>query len=376
MPSRIVFHVGPHKTGSTALQEALVRSRAQLAQHGVVYPGTGISGAGHHGMVDWARRWGPAPVDPAEIAAEADGKTLVVSTENAVLLPPPLLETLREALGGAPVRVVYYLRRLVDLWPSHWQEMVKHGATMSFGTYLAYASGLPKAMPSRRMIHQGLQLAALERAFGHEAVTVVGYDRLRAEGTDIFAHFAASILGVEGVDADAPASSNRSNPFWKTELLRAFNIVHHDRTGGHATLALRDAVERALAADGAPLVETFRDLAEARAGSIVLDGTAPAVARLQEAVVRRFSDRFEGDREAVERAYMAPGTRTVRTFDVPIAGADRLRADLVAFYDALPEAARRSHANLRPNDGAPPASAPSPTPAGRPAAAANALEAT
>src|SRR6202050_825505 len=36
-----VLHIGPHKTGTTMIQDALHLARARLAAQGVVYPGTG-----------------------------------------------------------------------------------------------------------------------------------------------------------------------------------------------------------------------------------------------------------------------------------------------------------------------------------------------
>lgn len=34
----LLLHVGPHKTGTTAIQGALLETQAELARHGVVYP--------------------------------------------------------------------------------------------------------------------------------------------------------------------------------------------------------------------------------------------------------------------------------------------------------------------------------------------------
>jgi hypothetical protein len=35
----ILLHVGPHKTGTTAIQGALAVARPQLLAHGILYPG-------------------------------------------------------------------------------------------------------------------------------------------------------------------------------------------------------------------------------------------------------------------------------------------------------------------------------------------------
>ncbi len=47
------MHVGTHKTGTTALQNAFDDNRAMLARHGVIYPRLGRH-SGHHGfLTDW-----------------------------------------------------------------------------------------------------------------------------------------------------------------------------------------------------------------------------------------------------------------------------------------------------------------------------------
>ena len=41
----ILVHIGPHKTGTTAMQYAFFTAREELLQHGVLYPGSKKS---HH----------------------------------------------------------------------------------------------------------------------------------------------------------------------------------------------------------------------------------------------------------------------------------------------------------------------------------------
>ena len=49
----VLLHIGPHKTGTTAIQGALAAARAELAEHGVTYPGH--AGA-HHAEARALRR--------------------------------------------------------------------------------------------------------------------------------------------------------------------------------------------------------------------------------------------------------------------------------------------------------------------------------
>ena len=51
--ARLILHVGTHKTGSTAIQEAFHSHRDILARHGVIYPSFSPH-AGHHALLtDW-----------------------------------------------------------------------------------------------------------------------------------------------------------------------------------------------------------------------------------------------------------------------------------------------------------------------------------
>lgn len=53
--SRLVLHVGTHKTGSTAIQDAFFANSELLAEKGVIYPRLSVH-SGHHGLVtDWAK---------------------------------------------------------------------------------------------------------------------------------------------------------------------------------------------------------------------------------------------------------------------------------------------------------------------------------
>lgn len=51
--AKLVLHMGTHKTATTTLQDSFFANRAQLTDHGVVYPALGCH-TGHHGVLtDW-----------------------------------------------------------------------------------------------------------------------------------------------------------------------------------------------------------------------------------------------------------------------------------------------------------------------------------
>ena len=51
--SKLVLHIGMHKTASTSIQDTFANNRAYLNSHGLVFPKLG---QGHHGLVtDWIK---------------------------------------------------------------------------------------------------------------------------------------------------------------------------------------------------------------------------------------------------------------------------------------------------------------------------------
>lgn len=111
--ARVVLHIGPHKTGTTALQNLFWQNRAALAKRGLVYPRLAYAHTGHHGLVtDWGthlpqtyRLPGGSRAALRRIAAEhADGTgTVLLSSEEFSRADPAQQvdwRQIRQDLGG------------------------------------------------------------------------------------------------------------------------------------------------------------------------------------------------------------------------------------------------------------------------------------
>jgi hypothetical protein len=131
LPDRAVLvHIGPYKTGTTAIQSSLHEHRADLAAAGVTYPGT------YHRQMrpSWAllgrSRVGEDDVPGGEwdeMVAEvrrAAGR-VVISSEDFSSARPEHVRRLVDDLGADRVHVLIVARRLDKLLPSAWQERVK-----------------------------------------------------------------------------------------------------------------------------------------------------------------------------------------------------------------------------------------------------------
>jgi hypothetical protein len=145
-----MVHIGPQKTGSTAIQAAMNNARATLLEHGVRYAGQGTRpreagwamlgigvpvGRKKPGMDRW-----DALVREVEGAAEA---RVCISNEDFAKAGASAAARVVEDLGAERVHIVAVARRLDRLLPSQWQERVKARQTLSYEDWLREILGEP-----------------------------------------------------------------------------------------------------------------------------------------------------------------------------------------------------------------------------------------
>jgi hypothetical protein len=130
-PGAVLVHIGPYKTGSTAIQTTLALHRDDMAPHGVLYPGDGhrqmrptwalidrgAAGVGSVPMAEWDDL-------SSEVRAAVDQR-VVISSEDLASAKVEQARKLAADLGADRVHVLIVVRRLDKLFPSSWQERVK-----------------------------------------------------------------------------------------------------------------------------------------------------------------------------------------------------------------------------------------------------------
>jgi uncharacterized protein YbaA (DUF1428 family) len=127
----VLVHIGPYKTGSTAIQTTLALHRDDMAPYGVLYPGDGhrqmrptwaLIGRGASGVSDVPMsEW-----DELAAAVRGDSESrVVVSSEDLASAKVDHARKLVDDLGADRVHVLVVVRRLDKLFPSAWQERVK-----------------------------------------------------------------------------------------------------------------------------------------------------------------------------------------------------------------------------------------------------------
>lgn len=235
-----LLHVGPHKTGTTAIQDALHRSRTAMAGHGVVYPGR----ARQHAMAARAvtRITGPAGNAPASMSswyelvgqvrrAWATGTTraVVVSSESFVAADDATARTIVDQLGPR-VHVVVTLRPLGKILPSAWQQYVRETLPTPYRRWLRRMLKDPpysRPTPSfwRRHSHDAL-VDKWASIVGPENVTVVVVD-----DSDRFmlVRTFERLLGLPQGLLVRREASNTSLTYGEIELVRHLNIEFERR---------------------------------------------------------------------------------------------------------------------------------------------------
>ncbi|MQA26367.1 MAG: hypothetical protein GEU94_13055 [Micromonosporaceae bacterium] len=227
-----LVHIGPHKTGTTALQSAFHVGREQLAEHGVTYAGneqhvvraalavTGqphMLGEGEPQQRHWERL-------VADVKAAGDNRVAVTS-EFYSEADDDAVRRVIEELGGPLVHIVVTLRPLAKIVPSQWQQWVQNGLREPYEKWLDSTLNQPPKTRQRRKFwqrHDHGQLVERWTAIaGKDNLTVVVVDE--NDGRMLLRTFEAMLGLPDGLLAPEKAQANRSLTLAETEIVRQFN---------------------------------------------------------------------------------------------------------------------------------------------------------
>lgn len=228
-----LLHIGPHKTGTTAIQGALFAAKGLLPGHGVVFPAhsrhpmeAALAACARPAMLG-----DTAPTEKhwtrlLDQVGATGGKTSVISSEFfADAEDEDTIARIVEQLGGEGVHVLVTLRPLVRIMPSQWQQYVQNGLRMGYEDWLTHMlRKAPYEQPNpsfwRRHRHDRL-VERWARAVGAERITVVVVDDRDREG--LMRTF-EQLLGLpENLLQPVPDAANRSLTLAETEMLRNLN---------------------------------------------------------------------------------------------------------------------------------------------------------
>jgi len=238
-----LLHIGPAKTGTTALQSGFHHNREALKPHGVHYAGRGSQAraaagavatgkriAGHtQGVEAWPRL--------LKEVHDSDAKRVVISSETFARADDVGAARAIEGLGADRTHVVITMRPLVDMLSSSWQQHVQLGSRQAYGAWLEAnlnaADREPAAQPA---FLRKSRIDVLARRWGAlvgtDNVTVVS---LAAAPRDFVLRTFERLTGLpEGTLVPDPRSDNVSLGFGTTEVIRHFNGRFSDQPGASA----------------------------------------------------------------------------------------------------------------------------------------------
>jgi hypothetical protein len=225
-----LVHIGPHKTGTTAVQGAFHAARERLAAEGVFYPGKGRQPL--WSILAVTRQ--PALVgDPSPDMAywhnlvrsigAAGNRRVMVSSE---FLAGADDAAARRVVGdlGPRVHIAVTLRPLAKILPSQWQQYMQNGYCMPYLDWLEGILSDPPRTPTpgfwRRHRHDEL-IARWAAAAGRENLTVIVADE--SDRLMLLRTFQAMLGLPDGVLVPEAGVANRSLTLAEAEVVRRLN---------------------------------------------------------------------------------------------------------------------------------------------------------
>ena len=231
-----LIHIGPHKTGSTAIQVGFNSSRAALAEHGVVYAGKGLRPDVAGWSLGLTGRPAGSPVPRRvhwrrlceEVAAVTTGR-VCISNEDFGRAGPDQRARIVDDLGGDRVHVVAAARRLDSFLPSQWQQRVRAGDARSFDEWLRVV--LDRSNPTYAWDRMNVWRAHDTEMLVANWTQVVSPDRFTLVVLDesdrrLLPSTFERMLGLPEHFLDSSADrSNRGLTWAEVELVRAVNLL-------------------------------------------------------------------------------------------------------------------------------------------------------
>lgn len=327
LPDRArLLHIGLMKTGTTSLQNAASALRTELAEHGVLYPGSTVNHRLPMAALMERRLPGvePRPKTWQRIQSEIDAdrsRRVLLGHEFVSEADEDAARRVCDALGER-THVVITVRNYAEVLPSAWQQTLKSGRNMSFGHWLKQV--LADDTEPRRLrlerdrLDQGAVTRRWARVVGPENVTVVVVDK--STPTLLFDAF-EGMLGLDqgflaAADLDGFAS-NRSMSVEESELLRAVNAeVRSTMSWKEYRYWIRTGAIAGMLGGRTPGQDETKLLLPQWAAERAVERSERFVSEIRESGVR-----VVGDLGLLERSVAHAGRKPARSTSVPVEAA-------------------------------------------------------
>lgn len=231
MTGKILIHIGPPKTGTSAIQGACHAARHEMLAQGVRYAGrtqqVGRAAYSVLGRVHPTLGAAPSRHHWRRLVSEvrrAKEPRIFISSEFFASANDAQAELIVQELGGDQVDVVLTLRPVSRILASRWQQNVQEGARYSFDQWLHWVFDQPEegkgAVFWSRQRHD-LLTARWARIVGPERLTIVMADEQNR--SSLFEAFEALLGLASGTLKPQVDTANRSMTAEEIELIRSLN---------------------------------------------------------------------------------------------------------------------------------------------------------
>ncbi|MTI65570.1 MAG: hypothetical protein FH753_03115 [Firmicutes bacterium] len=202
----IYFHIGLHKTGTTALQTFFTKNRKKLAKYDILYPKSGHYINGHHLLV-WAQR---KKLSDAlikgfignrklnffvhQLIEEIDNMpcdNILISSENLAARPFielfRVIDALKQYGFKGNIKIVIYLRRQHELLSSYYSQYVKQST---------YSGRISEFDGYNNKLNYEILLNKLKERFEKKNIIVRVYEKKQFINGNIFDDFLNSVFNI------------------------------------------------------------------------------------------------------------------------------------------------------------------------------------
>ena len=230
-----ILHIGPPKTGTTALQAAFHLGRDRTERQGVHYASHGRHAmtavlAGIQQPSPWTNdRKPPSSWNWNRLLGDIRGskaRRVVLSSEFFADATPEAIRRVVGEIGPDQIQIVVTLRPLAKIMASQWQQYVQNQLTIGFDDWLDGVLNRPrgKVTPTFWKRHRHDELVARwAEVVGPDRLTVVALDDA---DRDMVLRVFERLTGLApGTLITEPDLSNRSMTVPEIEILRAFNAT-------------------------------------------------------------------------------------------------------------------------------------------------------
>ncbi len=247
-----LLHIGPPKTGTSALQSACHACRKSMREQGVRYAG----GAKQASTAAYAvtRRVHPSTGKPPsmrhwssllrEVRGARESRVLISSEFFAGASDEQAAKIVRD-LDAARVHIAITLRPLAKILASRWQQNVQEGARIQYEEWLHAVLDTPESDHGKRFWSRQRHDALVKRwvhAAGADRVTVVIVDE--SDHDALLRNFEGLLGLTSGTLLPQRDASNRSMTLEEIEAVRTFNeqfFADHFSKALHYKLMARGA---------------------------------------------------------------------------------------------------------------------------------------